>query len=457
MTRVLIVATDVVASRMAGPGIRCLELARQLQQNGHQVTVAAAGAADLVGEPVTLVTGATPVEMDALAQRHDAILVQGFALRAFPSLRKAKAPLIVDLYDPFPLSLLEQERLLPLRERRAHNHQVSGILDELLRAGDYFICASERQRDLWIGALTAVGRVNPLTWSADDSLRQLIGVVPFGLPASPPESTADRPPGFPAEVSSGDVVLLWGGGIYNWFDPLTLIQAIAEIAGKEPRLKLVFMAMDHPNPGVPSQMWMPERARQLATDLGVLGRSVFFNEEWVAYEKRADWLLAADCGISIHLDHAETRYAFRTRILDYLWAGLPIISTKGDVLADLVDERRLGWTVAAGEVSPLVDALSQLVADPVERRAMAERVRGVAAEMTWARAAEPLLRFCDAPESAPDHPREQFQAQAQSSNLQLRLEGPKRLALAGLRGLRREGLRPTLRKARSWWARRGLP
>jgi hypothetical protein len=29
-------------------------------------------------------------------------------------------------------------------------------------------------------------------------------------------------------------VLLWGGGIYNWFDPLTLIRAVGEVAGEVP-------------------------------------------------------------------------------------------------------------------------------------------------------------------------------------------------------------------------------
>jgi glycosyltransferase involved in cell wall biosynthesis len=458
VSRILIVATDVVASRMAGPGIRCFELARQLQQAGHQVTLAAAGSADLTGEAVTLVPQPTPVEMDALARSHDAVLVQGFALRAYPSLRHLDLPLIVDLYDPFPLSLLEQEKHLPGRERQAHSLRVRGILDELLRCGDFFLCASERQRDLWIGSLVAVGRVNPQTWSADDSLRRLIDVVPFGLPESPPQSSGATPPGFPLEVSEGDLVVLWGGGIYNWFDPLTLIRAIARIAPNQPRMKLVFMSTDHPNPGVPGQMWMPERARQLAAELGLEGRQVLFNKEWVPYYRRADWLLAADCGVSTHFDHAETRYSFRTRILDYLWAGLPIITTAGDVLADLVQQRGLGWTVPAEDVTALAVALEELAATgQAERRAMNGRVLATAVEMTWGRAAQPLLRFCEQLQLAPDSPRNELITNGPPSAVQLRLEKPRRLVLAGLTSLRQQGVAATVRRIGAWWGRRRIP
>jgi hypothetical protein len=34
--------------------------------------------------------------------------------------------------------------------------------------------------------------------------------------------------------------------------------------------------------------------------------------------------------VSTHYEHVETTFAFRTRILDYLWAGLPVVATGGD-------------------------------------------------------------------------------------------------------------------------------
>ena len=64
-----------------------------------------------------------------------------------------------------------------------------------LALGDFFLCASERQRDFWIGALHTAGRINPQTYAADPTLRSLIDVVPFGLPDEPPpeHSRPSRP------------------------------------------------------------------------------------------------------------------------------------------------------------------------------------------------------------------------------------------------------------------------
>ncbi len=68
-----------------------------------------------------------------------------------------------------------------------------------------------------------------------------------------------------------------------------------------------------------------------------------------AYEQRADWLLEADCVLSAHADHLETRFAFRTRLLDAIWAGLPIVCTGGDDLAEQVerDGSARSWLPAA--------------------------------------------------------------------------------------------------------------
>ena len=87
-----------------------------------------------------------------------------------------------------------------------------------------------------------------------------------------------------------------------------------------PEARLVFMGMKHPNPDVPA-MAMANHSRELAEQLGLTGRHVFFNETWVPYQDRADLLLDADIGVSCHFDHIETEFSFRTRILDYPLGG----------------------------------------------------------------------------------------------------------------------------------------
>ncbi len=453
--RILIVANDVVSSQMAGPGIRCFELGRQLSLAGHLVTIAGIGATDLDCDEMTIVPPLDRAAMEQLAAAQDAILLEGFALARYGSLRRLTVPLIVDLYDPFPLALLEQEALRPMGEQRAQGERVRMALKDLLDAGDYFLCASERQRDLWIGSLVLADRINPDTWRADNTLRSLIDVVPFGVSSQDPprHDHGDRQIMGP-EVGSDDLVLLWGGGIYNWFDPLTLLRAVALVAPHLPHVKLVFMSTTHPQKGVPARMWMPARTRELSDSLGLTGVHVIFHEDWVRYEDRWRWLAAADCGVSTHFDHAETRYAFRTRILDYLWAGLPIICTDGDVFADAVREERLGWVVPPEDDEELARAILALAASPSEREVIRSNVERAAIRMRWPAVTAPLLNYCEQPKRAADFARRDRSTGPRPAGSGQRLAAASQVVRVGLSALKAEGPLATGRKAMRWWSRR---
>src|SRR5207244_1616744 len=72
-------------------------------------------------------------------------------------------------------------------------------------------------------------------------------------------------------IREADFVLLWGGGIWNWFDPLTLIRAVARIAGQRDDVKLFFLGVRHPDPLI-EEMAMAAQAVALADELGLTGR-----------------------------------------------------------------------------------------------------------------------------------------------------------------------------------------
>jgi glycosyltransferase involved in cell wall biosynthesis len=128
---------------------------------------------------------------------------------------------------------------------------------------------------------------------------------------------------------------------------------------------------------------------------------VFFGDEWVPYDDRAAYLLDADVGVSLHRHTVESTFAFRTRILDYVWAGLPIVASAGDTWANLVRDRDLGEVVDPGDVGGARRALASLT-DPARRTACADAVRALAAEFRWDKVVGPLAEFCRHPQRAPD-------------------------------------------------------
>ncbi len=397
--RVAVVTGEPLGARMAGPAIRAYEIARLLAGE-HHVTLVTLGSGTVDGDGFDTLA-ANGKTLRALLEHTDIVVFQGLLLSLHPWVSESSALLVADIYDPFHLESLEQERRRPLPERAKVSKDTVEALNLQLARADFLLCASEKQRDFWLGQLAGQGRVNPLTYDQDESLRALLDVAPFGLPQEPPQQRRSALRGVIPGIGADDEVVLWGGGVYNWFDPLTLISAIDRVRLKVPRVRLVFMGMKHPNPGVP-EMEMAARARDLAELLGLTGRHVFFNESWVPYDERADVLLDADIGVSCHLDHIETEFSFRTRILDYLWAGLPIVCTAGDSIADLVEKEGLGKAVPPSDIDALADALVGLLLDREAAAQARDRVRAVARRYTWARSLEPLVRFARSPYRAPD-------------------------------------------------------
>jgi glycosyltransferase involved in cell wall biosynthesis len=260
------------------------------------------------------------------------------------------------------LEQLGQAKDLGEDGRRAAIHDVTAVLNKQLLRADYLLCTSTKQRDFWIGQLAVLGRVNTLTAGREQNLSNLVEVVPFGLQADPPVQRGHGIRGVIPGIGLDDKVVIWGGGVYNWFDPLTLVKAIDSLARRHPDVRLYFMGMKHPNPGVPD-MRIAWETRQLAEKLGLVGRHVFFNSGWVPYATRADHLLDSDVGVSTHFDHVETEFSFRTRILDYLWTGLPIVATLGDSFGDVLDAEGIGRGVPAEDVAALEAALEEMLYD----------------------------------------------------------------------------------------------
>lgn len=125
-----------------------------------------------------------------------------------------------------------------------------------------------------------------------------------------------------------------------------------------------------------------DKTRQLAGELGVLNRHVFFNEGWVPFDERQNYLLEADVGVSAYLETAEMRLAIRTRVLDYIWAGLPMILTQGDHFADWIEREHVGLPVAPGDVAGWKQAILRLARDADFRQRCRARLANLAPGFT---------------------------------------------------------------------------
>ena len=161
---------------------------------------------------------------------------------------------------------------------QAVSHQVS-VINEDLGRGDFFLCASERQRDFWLGALSHAGPREP------GHLRRRPDAAPPRSTSCPSASPPSRPSPagpvlrrhFPA-IGADDPVVVWGGGVYDWFDPVSLVRAVDRVRSRIPDVRLVFLGMSNPNPDIAEMARAVElRSRQRRARRS-RGSTVFFND-----------------------------------------------------------------------------------------------------------------------------------------------------------------------------------
>ncbi len=393
MSSILIISHDVIGQRMAGPGIRMWELARVLARY-LPVTLIAPKPIDLP-LPANLQCGhytwGDAASLEPYLRAATNIFANGYVASAHPELLNHPGRLIIDLYDPVALENLELFRNHPLAERQEQAKRDSDLLRALLTRGDHFVCATERQRDLYIGGLLTLGRITPTIIDQDPLLHQLIAVVPFGVSDDPPQASGQPAiRGVLDDLSAEHAIILWSGGLWDWMDPLTLVRAMPHVLTHVPTARLVFLAGRHP--GQVPEMATVQQTRQLAADLGLLGCGVHFYDEWIPYQRRADFLLEARIMVSLHRSHLETRYAaVRSRILDHFWVGRPSVVSADDAAADLIKEHQAGEVVPIGNSQAVAAALIHLLTDHQHWIYQSTNAAALGQRLRWSELASSLL------------------------------------------------------------------
>src|SRR4051794_8463253 len=225
--RVVLISAEPLAARMPGPAIRCYELGRALAGHADVTLASPLGPEPVAGLDLPVVTfhRAQAPPLDGA----DVVISQPPWPHVAAAIRRSGARFVADLYDPEPFELLET-----LASRSGAVRRVAGTLtlDRITAAvhlADHVICASERQRDLWLGLLLGERLIGPAAYDRDPTLRSRLDVVPFGVPTAAAERTG------PGPRRPGEELVLWNGGIWNWLDAPTAIRAVAAVRERRPQ------------------------------------------------------------------------------------------------------------------------------------------------------------------------------------------------------------------------------
>lgn len=393
-TRVLVISPDVVGKKMAGPGMRYVEVARVL--GGEFDTTLAIGiegstALDPI-EGVKLTSYNHIDQLKTLIDSSDVLFCQMFDRNAATYAIEQGKRIVYDFYNALPVETVGAEKISGFTNPADKDREYIELLRYFrfcCQTGSYFVCSNERQRDWWLGFMMANQGLLPSNLDTRE-VQDIIGYATFGMEAGEPQQTHHPIKG--KLTGKNDFVLLWAGGIWDWFDAITPITAVANLAKQHPDIKLVFYGVVHPNKhvGRPKNV---DRSIEHAKKLGVYQKNVIFLEDWVPAGERSNYLLDADVAISSHIESLETRYAFRTRILDHFWTKLPSIVTSGDWFADYISSRNLGIATPCKDIDATEAAILSLYENKQQYKDIVANIETAREDWRWGNTLKDLTNY----------------------------------------------------------------
>jgi len=351
---VVVATPDIVGERMAGPGIRAWHLARELARHVPTTLVAKLdGPADSIA-----VARDTPQAEEAI-ERADVLI--GQPARGFRRRRRAQK-LVMDLFDPLVLELRELYGNAPSIRQRVHLAAEWSRLTYALRRGDLLVSATPHQREFYDRL-----RSSDAPWVE----------IPFGVDLD--EVKPCKPP--------HDNLVIWGGGLWEWLDPRTAVDAVVQLNREGLRCNLLFLGGTRPNRHVVDR----RREDRLAQLVASGGPSVSANAEWVPYRERLSWLRSGKVAIMLHRSTEEAEYAIRTRLFDAIAAAVPVVVTERGFAADLVKTENVGIVVPADDPQAVAEAIRRLLTDDAFHASCVQNLERIRPRYSWTVVARPLL------------------------------------------------------------------
>jgi glycosyltransferase involved in cell wall biosynthesis len=356
--RVLVLTDDQLGPVMAGSALRAWELANALAGAGHQIRLTAApGSSKPHDSPVDLVETPKWRWAEAVVAPPWSLHLPAFSGRHLLVIDGA-TPLLAELEATPPTPAIRRRRRtaaarLPLVAARAHAVLVAGAA----------------QHDWWRAVLHRRPEVPILE-------------VPFGIQEhDPPEESAEII-GVPADWS----VVLWWGGVWPWLDLDTLLAARARLG----RVPVSIVVPTATRPGGSLAQFTASDLNRMAARYALSAPEVVPLEHWAPYDERHLTLNRAAVMAFLHRPSREVELSFRTRAMDALWSGTPMLLSAGGEVARLADA--LGWGEVVDPGSPVAvsDALKRLL-EPEEQRRCRAAILDHRDHWRWSRVAIPLV------------------------------------------------------------------
>lgn len=296
-------------------------------------------------------------------------------------------PIWMDLYGD---KLAETQVAEYTQHSSRGRRNMSRYLKTILRYGDVYSTCSTPQKYALVGQLGAVSRLDRHTFGYEF-------VYPV-LPGARTHQGDDLVPSLRGDLIPTDAfVVLWCGGYNVWTDVDTLFQALDAAMSCDPRI--VFVSVG----GGVKLKQNDCYERFLAMIETSAHRQRYHMLGWRPVSEVPMYYRAADVGINLDAFHYETLLGTRTRLVEMMSYGLPVITSLGCELSVMIRDRRLGLTFPIGDVTAFRDQILMLARDSTQQEMLAQRAEHYAThQLSFAETTHPFREWANRPYHAPD-------------------------------------------------------
>lgn len=211
--------------------------------------------------------------------------------------------------------------------------------------GDFLMTAGIREKYYLLGLLAASKR---LSFRAQRLPMSLINVIPMSPPCNPP--TLRRKV---LEKDPNELIILVSGAFLPWYDYSTFFEALSLlIERKATNYRVIFLG------GNPRDPIFERLVLKLGCDPRINNNLIFTG--LVPFKERGNYYLSSDIGMNIPLPTVEDELSVRTRVIDYIWGGLPVVTPARDEYSKMVVENGGGLEYSPGNAHSLSQVIESL-------------------------------------------------------------------------------------------------
>jgi len=341
----------------------------------------------------------------------DCIVAVNFDNCLYSTKLHSSKPLWMDIYGDY-LTII-QASCFRARSNRGIPTVIS-FYKQILKTGDIFSVCSSPQRHMLVGELAVTGRLRRETFGYEFTRVILPGSLSLNVDVVRKKYQNKN---FLSKfgITDTDFVVLWCGGYNTWTDVKTLFAALELAMENEPRIHYLSIGANSYNAvdNVYLQFLSMIEKSSFRERFHMLG--------WLPWEEISGYYYASDVGINIDSIHYETIYGTRTRLVEMIAYGLPVISSLGSELSYLILDSNAGLAFQAGDWKEFGKKILFLSMDLDLYRQFSNNALACAQDIfSFSSTTKPLIDWVKAPIIAPDKELEVYKNRIQDIEFNLR-------------------------------------